>query len=58
MSNSDTAYRRVQDLSARIKQLEETLTGNGKLPMSEIPKMQAELSKLKKEQDLLERRTR
>ena len=49
---------RIQKYAAQIKVLEERLMGNGIIPMSEQSQIHAEIRKLKKEMEDLEKRTR
>ena len=49
---------RIRDVGAQIKALEERLMSNKVIPMSEQAIIHAEIRRLKKEQELLEKRTR
>jgi hypothetical protein len=57
-----TIYRapvgRIRDAAAQIKALEERLMSNKVIPMAEQAIIHAEIRRLKKEQELLEKRTR
>ena len=57
-----TIYRapvgRIRDVAAQIKALEDRLMSNKVIPMSEQAIIHAEIRRLKKEQELLEKRTR
>jgi len=49
---------RVQKYAAQIKALEDRLMGNGIIPIAEQSKIHAEIRRLKKEMEDLEKRTR
>lgn len=49
---------RIQKYAAQIKALEDRLMGNGIIPMSEQSQIHAEIRRLKKEMEDLEKRTR
>ncbi len=49
---------RIRDVAAQIKALEARLMSNSVIPMSEQALIHAEIRRLKKEQETLEKRTR
>jgi len=49
---------RIRDVAVRIRTLEEKLMSNKVIPMSEQSVIHAEIRRLKKEQETLEKRTR
>jgi hypothetical protein len=49
---------RIRDTAAQIKALEERLMSNKVIPMSEQAIIHAEIRRWKREQELLEKRTR
>jgi hypothetical protein len=49
---------RIRDAAAQLKALEERLMSNKVIPMAEQVIIHAEIRRLKKEQELLEKRTR
>ena len=58
MTYMQDQIERVRRIADEIKRLEDQLTGNAVIPMSEWPKIHAEIRRLKRERDLLEQRTR
>lgn len=58
MAIPHTTIARIQQYSAQIKVLEDRLMGNGKIPMKEQGEIHAEIRRLKKEMEDLEKRTR
>ena len=58
MAISHIHVARIQKLSAQIKALDDRLMGNGLITMKEQEVMHAEIRRLKKEMEDLEKRTR
>lgn len=58
MSHMHFQLDRVRRIAEEIRRLEDSLMSNRIIPPSEQSKIHAELQKLKKERDELERRTR
>ena len=58
MTYMQDQIERVRRIADEIKRLEDRLTGNAVIPMSELPSIHAEIRRLKRERDLLEQRTR
>jgi hypothetical protein len=57
-SESPSQVARIQKYAAQIKALETRLMGNGIIPMTEQSQIHAEIRRLKKEMEDLEKRTR
>ena len=49
---------RIRDVAKQIKELEDLLMSNRIIPMAEQARIHAEIRRLKKEQDDVEKRTR
>lgn len=58
MSIPHTTVARIQKHASDIQVLEARLMGNGIIPMAEQVKIHAEIRRLKKEMEVLEKRTR
>lgn len=58
MAIPHTQVARIQNYATQIKALEDRLMGNGIIPMAEQSKIHAEIRRLKKEMEDLEKRTR
>ena len=58
MAIPHTTVARIQRLAAQVKALEDRLMGNGIIPMKEQSEIHAEIRRIKKEMEDLEKRTR
>ena len=58
MPNPQAPVGRIRDVAAQIKALEERLMRNRTIPMNEQSIIHAEIRRLRKEQDTIEKRTR
>lgn len=58
MAISHVHVARIQKLSAQIKALDDRLMGNGIIPMKEQELIHAEIRRMKKEMEDIEKRTR
>jgi hypothetical protein len=58
MAIPHTTVARIQKYAAQIRALEDRLMGNGIIPISEQTTIHAEIRRLRKEMEDLEKRTR